>query len=383
MTISRPASNGTQQPRLCLGPTANQLDRADFFRRIIPSALFFAPFARLVYKYRSVTGPAVLSETAGSSLWALAVSIIYNMAPRYTKIPTRVRGKTSLLSQCAFHYVFFAISIAVLICTDKNRTWSRASRETFTKANVADISSKRAETLAKVSEHLPTKAVEIWLDKICILLPFFAMLGCGAYNSLMGIVLRFEANRLGLDHPTEAQVRAHREKNRRANAQNVATDFHGRRPVALAEAELTNNEMREWTGNAHITYITATLAVLVNGALLLAMLPRVLDIGRDDFDQRSYHAQKIWIVFYHTPSVTVPFFATLAVLLVGGPTRVKQLWSYNEQWDLDEQGNCALHDLACHGKMLATGGQSPAHAGAADATEGAEVEAFLVAEKLE
>ena len=382
LMASRPPFDGARQPRFQPGLAANQLDRAEFFRRTIPNAIFLAPFAHLVYSFRCITGPEAFSEQAGSGLGALAIPIICTMAPwAVANFPTRLRGKSSLLSQCAPLYVLFAIFYAMLVCTDQDGTWGRAIREAFKKTDVVNMSPKRVRSVDGVSEQLPEEAVEIWLDKVCILFPLIAMLGCGVYNVLIGILLRFEATQLGLDHPTEAQVKAHREKNRRANAQNVATDLHGRRPVALAEAELTKEEMREWMEKARIALITARLTMIVNCVALMPIIPYIQAMRRDDFDHRLGLAQMMWTASFTIPFVTVPLFATLAALFTGGFTRVKQLWSYTEQWGVDEREKRRLKVFAHRCEILATAGKSKPHANAVDEKEGAEVEAFLVAEK--
>ena len=382
VAVSRPSANGTWnpvcRPMLC----ANQLDRAEFLGRFTANAVFLAPFAFILYKIRSMAGSAAFSEGAGSGLLALAVPIVFTMAPgSAANIPMSVRGKASLLSQCAFPYIIAAIVTVILVCTDKNGFWGSAIREGMKQSTFFTASPEKFNSAHGSSASLSKEAVETLLNLVNLSLPLFALLGCGAYHSLIGIITRVEAKSQGLDYPTEAQIEAQRKKNETADAQNLPTDVHGRRPVALAEAQLTQEELRLWVGKVPIAVFTACITVFVHSLLVQFMLPLVGDMGRDDYIQRFDLARKMWRIFFLTPFVAVPVFATLTALFLGGFTSAKQLWSYTEQWGVDEQEKRRLKDLALRRKMLAAAGKSGSYASAIDTKEGAEVEALLIAEK--
>jgi hypothetical protein len=287
------------------------------------------------------------------------------------------RGKASLLSVCLIPFAYTAFGAAVVfVCGDKSESTAIRLLEFITSSRKPSTNTDRRPLL------WPEEITGPMLDIMHLKLLLAAVLTCGIYTSMISMLFRYEATRAGLHHPSEAQIESHHKRNLKANDHSIPTDVHGRRPVVLSEADLTQKEMRLWAGSAPVAWLTTGVTLLVNVITVQYFgLSGVEGIGRDDFENRLNAVLKIWAIYLLTPFVVVPLSATLASLMIGGRAHVKELWSYTEQWGVDYQEKHRLGDLARRRSMLAAAVKGDPDANAIDTWESSEVEALFVSEK--
>jgi hypothetical protein len=304
------------------------------------------------------------------------------MAPwSAAQLPIPFRGKNSFLSLCISDYVLVAI-IVFSTSYGGPASWTGALldvtvRLPFFFPPSESFSSSNAKFK---SSAMPRETVEALVDLVNLALPIYAMMLSNIYTSLIGMLFRIEAKQVDLHRPTEVQIEANRSKNALADDQSTPTDVHGRRPVALAEAELSLADMKLLLGGspkAPVALMTAGFAILVQYFMLQLLLPPVTEIGRDDLLHRFELILKTWKMLSLTPFVVVSVSATIFSFVKGGWAGVKQLWSYTEQWGVDAQEKRRLKDLAERRKMLAAAGKGDLDASTTEKLESSEVEALL------